>query len=352
MLEEAKRARVALLRVRIPPIREATFPCSRLSLTPSVLPNTALFVYPIKSTYGIEVQSAEVTQYGFKYDREWMLVDAQTNNFLSQRVYPRVRRHLSLSIRLPSSVCIDSSVFLTFCPLQMALIRPSLRVEEGVMEVSAPGKSVLRIPLARSSNKEEECDVTLWGSELGGIDQGKEANMWFSDFLGADVRLVRIPKDHDRVVDQQYSVPSASQFCGYADGFPFLVVNESSLEVVRESTLKECGEDPVSIRRFRANILVSGFSAWEELLFERARVLGTSSLVTLHLTKPCSRCKLTTVVPEKGVFGGEQPLQFVREHRNSIFGMNAVHSPQSIGKTVSVGDGFRVDAFRKKEIQL
>ena len=50
-----------------------------------------MYLYPIKSTYGIEVQSAEVGQYGFKYDREWMLID-ESNNFISQRVYPKVRR--------------------------------------------------------------------------------------------------------------------------------------------------------------------------------------------------------------------------------------------------------------------
>lgn len=49
-----------------------------------------LFLYPIKSTYGIEVQSAEVGKYGFKYDREWMVIDA-TNNFVSQRTQPKVR---------------------------------------------------------------------------------------------------------------------------------------------------------------------------------------------------------------------------------------------------------------------
>lgn len=48
-----------------------------------------LYIYPIKSTYGIQVQSATIGKYGFKYDREWMLVDS-TNNFVSQRVHPKV----------------------------------------------------------------------------------------------------------------------------------------------------------------------------------------------------------------------------------------------------------------------
>lgn len=184
---------------------------------------------------------------------------------------------------------------------------------------------------------------------MTGVDQGTEANEWFSDFLGTSVRLVRFPEHHARIVDQRYTVSSASQACSYADGFPYLVANEESVKVVREETAKDCGSDPVTVRRFRPNLFVSGFPAWNELLFERAHV---GAAVTLYLSKPCTRCKLTTVVPEKGVFGGEQPLKYVREQRKSIFGMNAVHSTRSLGKTIKVGDVFSVDKFREHEMEM
>jgi len=231
----------------------------------------------------------------------------------------------------------------------MALIRPKLNFADGTLDVSAPGKSVLRIPLSRPSVEGESDEVTLWGADMYGVDQGKEANEWFSDFLGAVVRLVRFPVNHAREVDQKYTVLSASQVCSYADGFPYLVANEGSAKVVREETEADCGSDPVTVRRFRPNVVVSGFNAWEELLFERAHV-GTA--VTLHLTKPCTRCKLTTVVPEKGVFGGEQPLKFIRNARKAIFGMNAIHTPRSLGKIVKVGDVFSVDKFREAEMEV
>ena len=48
-----------------------------------------IFIYPIKSLAGIEVKQWEVAPAGFKYDRKWMLVDAQ-GNFLSQRNLPRM----------------------------------------------------------------------------------------------------------------------------------------------------------------------------------------------------------------------------------------------------------------------
>jgi uncharacterized protein YcbX len=36
-----------------------------------------LFVYPVKSCAGVEVQEAVLTEAGLEYDRAWMLVDDQ-----------------------------------------------------------------------------------------------------------------------------------------------------------------------------------------------------------------------------------------------------------------------------------
>jgi uncharacterized protein YcbX len=48
-----------------------------------------IFIYPIKSLAGIEVTQWEVSPTGLKYDRKWMLVDAD-GKFLSQRSLPRI----------------------------------------------------------------------------------------------------------------------------------------------------------------------------------------------------------------------------------------------------------------------
>ena len=66
-----------------------------------------LFVYPIKSCAGIEVQEALLTDTGLDLDRAWMVVDAQ-GEFVTQRELPR-----------------------------MALVQPKLRGSEVVLR--APG---------------------------------------------------------------------------------------------------------------------------------------------------------------------------------------------------------------------
>ena len=48
-----------------------------------------LFVYPVKSCAGIEVQQALLTEAGLDLDRAWMVVDDE-GVFLTQRTLPRM----------------------------------------------------------------------------------------------------------------------------------------------------------------------------------------------------------------------------------------------------------------------
>ncbi|HPW08994.1 MAG TPA: MOSC domain-containing protein, partial [Burkholderiaceae bacterium] len=48
-----------------------------------------LFIYPIKSCAGIEVQEAVLLETGLEWDRAWMVVDEQ-GEFVTQRELPRM----------------------------------------------------------------------------------------------------------------------------------------------------------------------------------------------------------------------------------------------------------------------
>lgn len=49
-----------------------------------------LYVYPVKSCAGMQMQEALLTETGLEFDRAWMVVDAQ-GEFLTQRELPRMR---------------------------------------------------------------------------------------------------------------------------------------------------------------------------------------------------------------------------------------------------------------------
>jgi uncharacterized protein len=48
---------------------------------------SGLFLYPIKSARGVEVQEVSVTDRGFAHDRRFMIVDS-AGEFLTQRSHP------------------------------------------------------------------------------------------------------------------------------------------------------------------------------------------------------------------------------------------------------------------------
>ena len=48
-----------------------------------------LFVYPIKSCAGVELEDSLLIETGLEFDRAWMVVD-ETGEFLSQRELPRM----------------------------------------------------------------------------------------------------------------------------------------------------------------------------------------------------------------------------------------------------------------------
>jgi len=43
---------------------------------------SAIYIYPVKSLSGIQLTESKIIETGFKYDRQWMLVD-QNKQFLS-----------------------------------------------------------------------------------------------------------------------------------------------------------------------------------------------------------------------------------------------------------------------------
>ncbi|KAJ1781081.1 hypothetical protein LPJ62_005966, partial [Coemansia sp. RSA 2167] len=74
-----------------------------------------LYTYPVKSCQGVALQSSTVTATGLQYDRLWMLVDARSGRFVTQRQHPR-----------------------------LALIQVSINEKHGVLELNAPGMSALQ----------------------------------------------------------------------------------------------------------------------------------------------------------------------------------------------------------------
>lgn len=270
-----------------------------------------LFVYPVKSCAGIEVQEALLTETGLDLDRAWMVVDAD-GRFLTQRALPR-----------------------------MALVRPQLKSDEMVLR--APGMLALHVAL---DAVEAPATVTVWRDTVPAWDMGAVAAQWFTDFLGQPCRLVRFDPEHRRLSSLEWTggIEVPNQF---ADGFPLLVASEASMDELN-ARLQAAGHAPVGIERFRPNVVLGGVGAHDEDRVDLLRVDDAAGEVHLQPVKPCARCPVPDIDPataERSSSVGATLRTYRQDKRLDgaiTFGMNAVVR-QGAGQVLRVGQRVAAD---------
>ena len=217
-------------------------------------------------------------------DRRWMLVD-EDGLFLTQRTQPR-----------------------------MALIAPRFAGEDLIVE--APNMPTLRI---RSwSGEGEWFRARVWRNELRLPHPDPRYSEWFTSFLGQSCRLLHQPDSVVRPVEAPYDGPPWR--VSLSDGFPLLLVSQASLDLLNQKL-----EVPITIERFRPNLVIAGSSAHAEDEWRRLRI----GEVELAVVKPCVRCAIPLVDPVTAEAGVE-PLQtlarYGREPNSSkiLFAQNAL----------------------------
>lgn len=258
-------------------------PASLTEVLTAMLQLSALHVYPIKGIAGLSVSEAEVLPRGLRGDRRWLLVDAD-NRFLSQRELP---------------------------------VMGQIRAEadgEG-WRVSAPNQTSLSL---RPPGGQRRLEVTVWSDTVSAQLADAAAHAWFSTALGQPVRLVYMDEAANRPVDPDYS--RAGDEVSFADAFPLLIANEASL-----ADLSQRVGEPLSMARFRPNLVLSGAEAWAEDSWQRLRI----GEVEIDLVKPCSRCQVTTLDPASASpHPRQEPLRTLATFRKQggkvMFAVNAI----------------------------
>jgi uncharacterized protein YcbX len=262
-----------------------------------------MFIYPVKSCAGVEVEEALLTETGFDLDRAWMVVDAQ-GGFVSQRELPR-----------------------------MALVKVQLKHSEVVLR--APGMLALHLAI---DAVEEPTRARIWDDEVAAYDMGNVAAQWFTDFLGRPLRLVRFDPEHKRASDMEWTggVEALNQF---SDGFPLLIASQGSLAELNRR-LRAAGHPDVGIERFRPNIVLAGLEAQDE---DRVEELQLGDGVRLKMVKPCPRCPIPDIDPATGE-SAPHVSEALRAYRSNpvvggavSFGMNAI-ALAGLDQTLRVGD--------------
>lgn len=245
---------------------------------------SGLNIYPIKSCAGIAATTWELDRVGFRYDRRWM-VTTPRGEFVTQRE----------------------------CPA-LALVRAE--VHEPHLRVTAPGMPELVLALHPMGGR--PVSAMIWEDEVAVLAPDHKADEWFSRIVGREAVLAYMPDGAAREVDRDWA-PRGGQ-TGFADGFPFLLIGESSL-----GDLNRRLATPLPMNRFRPNLVVAGSAPFAEDGWRSIRVGD----VPMEVVKPCARCVMTTTSQERGVREGDEPLRtlatFRRQDGKVMFGQNVVH---------------------------
>jgi hypothetical protein len=266
---------------------------------------TSLFIYPIKSLAGISIKDSLVESRGLKFDRRWMLVDAN-NQFITQREHSK-----------------------------MAFLQPE--ITESSIIVSHRKQNITPISISFSEPNSAPEMVTIWDDTCPAKEVSKQANDWFSKVLEMDCRLMYMHDTSNRQADQQYAINEADKV-SFADGYPVLMVSEESMNQLNQ----KMGLD-YSIERFRPNVVFKGGNPHQEDTIRKVQI----GKVEFYGVKPCARCVLTTIDPQT-TEQGKEPLKTLSTYRKLnnkiLFGENFI--PTKEGQ-IKVGDSLRIIEIKK-----
>ena len=256
---------------------------------------TQLWIHPLKSGAGITLSSAIAAPGGLTTDREWMVTDAE-GQFLTGRTHPAL-----LHIKATPTI-------------------------EG-LRLNAPGMSEHSVRRARFNRRRP---TGVWSYRFDAWWGEVSTDHWLSEFLGISARLLFIGGVSQRQLRSDPSVRFS-----FADGYPYLLLSESSLVDLNSRLVR-----PVTMRHFRPNLVVDGVVAFAEDGWRRFRI----GSVIFDVVKPCDRCVFTTIDPDTAIPADDlQPLRTLGSYRRTeggvMFGQNVIARNRGM---IRVGDAVEV----------
>lgn len=227
---------------------------------------TGIFIYPLKSARGFKVTRAAVSERGLEHDRRFMLVD-DGGHLITARAHPK-------------------------------LLTVSTAIHGDGLEVTAPQMPALHLPLEPLGAQRQ---VRVWYDWMTATDVSLAADIWFSEVLGAKLRLVWMPASAERRMNPTLGPNRIS----FVDGNPLHLISESSL-----ADLETRVGSALAVERFRPNLIVRGARAYAEDHW--AHLDFGESALKVH--EACARCMVINLEPQTGVIGVE-PLRTLAGYR-------------------------------------
>ncbi|XP_055912772.1 molybdenum cofactor sulfurase 3 [Eupeodes corollae] len=246
---------------------------------------TKICIYPVKSCGSFEIHGSwEITERGFLYDRNWMIVDGN-GMAVTQKTH-----------------------------IRMCLIRPRIDIEAGVLELAFPGMASISVPLDHSTEgiaksvQTSVCQSKVCDDMVEGLDCGDEAAKWISDCLECPgMRMVRQNAGRKTKNGEAKELNLVNQG-------QFLLLNKTSVQWLASKVESEQEDLDITVDRFRANLIIETKTPLEENHFEEI----TIGSVRFKVDGFCKRCQMVCIDQHSGQKTIEPLRTIAKEFKGKI----------------------------------
>ena len=350
------------------------------SKTKSPFTVKSLWIFPIKSCKGVELNKGTVVSTGLRYDRHFSFAQLKTDQpraqnapdagstkhqwwFVTQRTFP-----LLATIR--TEVWIPDASSPTYSKDEPSILSGGVLVikypyvEDGLRGFvsrvrvafggSHPEKSV-EIPFKPTAKQIQDGGFSMekmkiWNelpeSLLIASTEPMRSAIWLEEIASLigvtnPLGLFRVNPVKNREVFR--NAPRMEQLghqaeVGFADAYPVTIINLASVHSVAQKLPPNAPK--LSARRFRMNVNITGPEAYEEDSWTLIKI-GES---IFHVACRTTRCQLPNVDQDSGIANREQPYKTLQQFRKidkgaphySCLGMHMV--PASQFCEIRVGD--------------
>jgi uncharacterized protein YcbX len=167
-------------------------------------------------------------------------------------------------------------------------------------------------------------EVEIWEEKTDAYEYSDEINSVFTKFFKQDVALVFKGPQHRNInVNGRADLYGKSQEHHFADVMSLQIASEASLNDLNNRLAKIPGADPLTVERFRPNIIVRGRDdkPWEEDTWKRVRITTTLPdremlfKLDLDVVARCARCQVPNVNPDTAEKHPKQPWDELMKFR-------------------------------------
>ena len=344
----------------------------------------SLWIYPIKSCRGVELEAGTVTGTGMEYDRQFSFAQLSSKFPVSantpQEEKAKHNWKFMTQRSLPSMATIKTEVWVpdpsspTYSERHpnvqsrgvLVVKFPHIQFEEGFMGkakdllalVFGQPEREVHVPYNPSREQISEKgyavdDVEIWKDKPRSliIASTEKDDLWIQElrsYLGITNHLALFRVSNDDQPREVYRCAPRKEVLGYQptvafqDAYPLHILNLASVRDV-ESKLQK-GSPTLSARNFRPNIVISGGGAYAEDSWKRIEIGG----FPYHVSCRTVRCLLPNVNPITGEKHGSEPNRTLKDFRridagdpkNACLGMQMV--PALKDGRIKVGDEIEV----------